>query len=128
MLITNKPAILIVDDDLAILKVFRRIFERKGYTVTLATEGKEALEKLHMEQFDVALVDFGLPDMEGTKLLPEIQKSSPKTLKIMLTGKTFLEDQVKDADAFIGKPVNPEKLLSIIDTKIRDRTLEETEF
>lgn len=128
MLITNKPAILIVDDDLSILEVFRRIFERKGYTVTLATEGKEALEKLHTEQFDVALVDFGLPDMEGTKLLPEIQKSSPRTLKIMLTGKTFLEDQVKDADAFIGKPVNPEKLLSIIDTKIRDRTLEETEF
>ena len=128
MLITNKPAILIVDDDLSILAVFRRIFERKGYTVTLATEGKEALEKLHAEQFDVALVDFGLPDMEGTKLLPEIQKSSPRTLKIMLTGKTFLEDQVKDADAFIGKPVNPEKLLSIIDTKIRDRTLEETEF
>lgn len=125
MLIPQKPAILLVDDDVSILLTFRRIFERKGYTVTVAEKGKDALVKLHSERFDVAVVDFGLPDMEGTKLLPIIRKASPRTLRIMLTGKTQLESQVKDADVFIGKPVNPEKLLSIIDTKIRDRTLEE---
>lgn len=126
MYLQKKPAILIVDDDVSILRVFRRIFESKGYTVTVAEKGCDALEKLHSGRFDVALVDFGLPDMEGTRLLPEIQKKSPGALRIMLTGKTHLESQVKDADVFIGKPVNPEKLLSIIDTKIRDKALEET--
>jgi DNA-binding response OmpR family regulator len=125
LIFPHKPAILLVDDDLSILLTFRRIFERKGYTVTVAEKGRDALVKLHSGRFDVAVVDFGLPDMEGAKLLPEIRKASPRTLRIMLTGKTQVEGQVKDADVFIGKPVNPEKLLSIIDTKIRDRTLEE---
>ncbi len=125
MLFPQKPAILIVDDDVSILLTFRRIFERKGYTVTVAEKGRDALVKLHSGRFDVAVVDFGLPDMEGAKLLPAIRKASPRTFRIMLTGKTQFEGQVKDADVFIGKPVNPEKLLSIIDTKIRDRTLEE---
>ena len=62
--------------------------------------------------------------MEGTALFPVIQKNSPKTVKIMLTGKTFLQDCVEGVDAFVGKPVNPEKLLSIIDTKVRMRDLE----
>ncbi len=70
------------------------------------------------------MIDFGLPDMEGTALFPVIQKNSPRTVKIMLTGKTFLQECVVGVDAFVGKPVNPEKLLSIIDTKVRLRDLE----
>ena len=124
MLYPNKPAILLVDDDVSILHVFRRIFERKGYSVTTAEKGKEAIQQLNKGQFDVAVIDFGLPDMEGTKLFPIIEQSSPKTLKIMLTGKTHLANVVEGVDAFLGKPVNPEKLLSIIDTKLRDRSLE----
>ncbi len=127
MLLPNKLAILIVDDDLAILRVFRRIFERKGYSVAVAERGREAIEKLSCRRFDVALIDFGLPDMEGTALFPVIQKHSPKTVKIMLTGKTFLRDCVVGVDAFVGKPVNPERLLSIIDSKVRLRDLENSQ-
>jgi DNA-binding response OmpR family regulator len=126
LLYPKKPTILIVDDDVSILVVFRRIFEKKGFTVTVVEKGKDALEELHKGLFDVALVDFGLPDMEGAELLPVIQKSSPRTLRIMLTGKIYLADQVKCADEFIGKPVNPETLLSVIDTKLRNRDIEET--
>lgn len=124
MLLPNKLAILIVDDDISILRAFRRIFERKGYSVTVAERGREAIEKLSASRFDVALIDFGLPDMEGTALFPVIQKTSPKTIKIMLTGKTQLQDCVEGVDAFVGKPVNPDKLLSVIDTKIKIRDLE----
>ena len=124
MLLPNKLAILIVDDDVSILRVFSRIFQKKGYSVTVAERGREAIEKLSTRSFDVTLIDFGLPDMEGTTLFPLIQKSSPKTVKIMLTGKTFLQDCVEGADAFVGKPINPEKLLSLIDTKVRLRDLE----
>ncbi len=119
-----KPAILIVDDDLAILRTFTRIFQRKGYSVTVAERGSQAIEKLSTCRFDVAVIDFGLPDMEGTALFPVIQKTSPKTVKIMLTGKTFLQECVVGVDVFVGKPVNPEKLLSIIDTKVRLKDLE----
>lgn len=119
----NKSAILLVDDDVSILNVFKRIFESKGYVVTVAEKGKEAIEQLNKRKFDVAVVDFGLPDMEGVKLFPIIQQKWPKTLKIMLTGKTQFAGEVHDVDAFLGKPVNPEKLLSIIDTKLKDKII-----
>ncbi len=122
--ISSKPSILIVDDDTAILHVFTKIFERKGYMVTVAEKGKEAMEKLNINQYDVALIDFALPDMEGNALFPLIKNSSPKTLRIMLTGKTWLQGSIEGADAFVGKPVNPEKLLSIIETKLKNRDSE----
>jgi len=126
LLYPYKPTILFVDDDISILHVFRRIFERKGYNVTVAEKGKDAIAQLFKSQFDVAVVDFGLPDMEGTQLFPIIQQASPKAFKIMLTGKTQLCDIVQGADVFVGKPVTPEKLLSIIDTKLRNKIIEET--
>ena len=124
MFISSKPSILIVDDDITILGVFTKIFERKGYCVTVAEKGKEAIEKLSLNQYDVALIDFALPDMEGNELFPLIKNSSPNTLRIMLTGKTWLQGSVEGADVFVGKPVNPEKLLSIIDTKLKNRDSE----
>ena len=124
MFISSKPSILIVDDDTAILHVFTRIFERKGYYVTVAERGKEAIEQLSINHYDVALVDLALPDMEGNKLLPLIKNASPNTLRIMLTGKTWLQGSIEDADVFVGKPINPEKLLSIIDTKLKNQDSE----
>jgi DNA-binding response OmpR family regulator len=104
--------------------VFTRIFERKGYYVTVAERGKEAIEQLSINHYDVVLIDLALPDMEGNKLFPLIKNESPKTLRIMLTGKTWLQGSIDGADVFVGKPVNPEKLLSIIDTKLKNRDSE----
>jgi len=122
LLTASKPSILIVDDDLAILRCFSRIFEKKGYNVTVAGKGKEAIEKLSVNRYDVALVDLRLPDMEGVELFPIIQSRSPKTLKVMLTGKIGLQNS--GADVFLGKPVNPDQLLSIIDAELKLREME----
>jgi len=124
LFLTSKPTILIIDDDMAILGTFTKIFQRNGYSVTVAQKGTEAIEKLSLNHYDVALIDFALPDMEGTALFPLIKKASPQTVKIMLTGKTWLQNSVEGADAFVGKPVNPDKLLSIIDTKLKNRNTE----
>jgi DNA-binding NtrC family response regulator len=124
LFIPNKRSILIIDDDYAILSCFSRIFQRKGYLVTVAARGSEAIEKINVNSFDVALIDFRLPDMEGTELFSIIQKTSPKTVKIMLSGNTQALRKLGGADAFLGKPVNPEKLLSVIDSKLKDRYIE----
>ena len=121
VLIFSKLSILIVDDDVAILHTFSKIFQRKGYFVTVAEKGKDAMEKLRCNQYDVALVDLGLPDMEGSELFPLIKNACPKTLRIMITGKSWLENSIQGADVFVAKPVNPERLLSIIDTKLKNR-------
>ena len=124
MFVSSKRSILIVDDDIAILHVFSRIFQSKGYIVTVAQKGREAIEKLTNNKFDVALVDLALPDMEGNELFPLIDETSPKTVKIMLTGKTDRQGNVLGADFFVWKPVRPEKLLSIIDTELKNRSTE----
>ena len=124
MFSTSKPSILIVDDDPSILHVFTRIFERHGYCVAVAENGKEAIEKLNTKRYDVALVDFVLPDMEGTALFPLIKNSSTRTLRIMLSGNVCFGHDVKGADVFVAKPVNPIKLLNIIDTKLKNRDSE----
>ncbi|MGD6805723.1 MAG: response regulator [Candidatus Bathyarchaeia archaeon] len=124
MLVPNKPSILIIDDDQAILHMFTRLFQRNGYAVTVAAKGSEAIEKLNDDHFDVALVDLRLPDMEGTELFPVITKKSPGTVKIMLTGDVYSAGNLEGADALLGKPVNPCKLLSIIDSKLKNRCIE----
>ncbi len=115
---------MIIDDDPGILSVFTRIFKRSGYSVTVAAKGTEAIEKLRESCFDVALIDYRLPDMEGTQLFPVIEKASPKTLKIMLTGNASLLEGVEGIDALLGKPISPDKLLSAINTKLKNRDIE----
>ena len=124
MFIASQPSILIIDDDTAILRTLSRIFQRNGYAVTVAEKGVEAIEKISSNHYDVALIDLCLPDMEGTELFPLIHDTSPNTLKIMLTGKTLLQNSIEGADALLGKPITPDKLLSVIDSKLKNRNIE----
>ncbi len=124
MFIASQPSILIIDDDTAILHTFTRIFQSKGYCVAVAEKGKDAIEKISSHRYDVALIDLCLPDMEGTELFPLIHNTSPHTLKIMLTGKTLLQNSIEGADALLRKPIAPDKLLSIIDSKLKNRNVE----
>ncbi len=118
---------LIVDDDRSILRVFTRVLERKGYTVTAVENGKDALRQIEKNHFSAALIDVRLPDMEGTELLPKIQETSPGTVKIVFTGSPTVEASTeaakKSMDAFLLKPVKPEVLLRILEEKLKDRAL-----
>jgi DNA-binding NtrC family response regulator len=120
-----KRTIIIVDDDRSILRVFTRVLEKKGYIVTTAENGKDALNQIEHGSFDAALIDVRLPDMEGTTILPRIQETSPKTVKIVFTGSPDLEvlgnGANENMDAFLIKPVKPEVLLGILDEKIKAR-------
>jgi DNA-binding NtrC family response regulator len=120
-----KRTILIVDDDRAILKVFTRLFEKRGYTVTAVETGAEALLQIEKNCFDAALIDVRLPDMGGTEILPVLQKVSPKTVRIVFTGSPDLggagSSGPKDVDAFLVKPVNPDVLLSILNKKLKPK-------
>lgn len=111
----DKKRILVVDDDLNILKVFKSILEKEGYVVETADTGKEALKKIKKEKFDVWLIDVRLPDMEGTDLL---KVSDSEAIKIVVTG--FSSDEVGKraadygADDFLVKPVKPEELIATV--------------
>jgi CheY-like chemotaxis protein len=118
----SKSSILIIDDDTTFLRVFSRIFQQRGYKATVDAKGVEAIEKLGKGCFDVASVNLRFPDMESTELLPVIEMTSPQTVKIMLSGNDL--HHIIGADALLGKPINPKKLLSVFENKLRDRNLE----
>ena len=110
--------ILIVDDDTYILNSFSQVLTRRGFEVTTAETGQQALEKLKEGSFDVALIDIRLPDMEGTDLLEKAKKELEKTIKIMLTGypsvKTSEKANLGGADTYITKPIKMDQLISVI--------------
>jgi DNA-binding NtrC family response regulator len=116
--------IIIVDDDMAILKGLKGILEFEGYSVDTAETGREAIEKSRAKFYDLALLDIKLPDMEGIELLKEIHRETPKMMKIMITGYPSLENAVKalnlGADAYVIKPINPEELLKTVKEKLKE--------
>ncbi len=110
--------ILIVDDDTYILSSFSQVLIRRGFEVTTAESGQQALEKLKKDSFDVALIDVRLPDMEGTDLLEKAKKELEKTVKIMLTGypsvKTSEKASIEGADTYVTKPIKIDQLIALI--------------
>ena len=117
---TGSKKILVIDDDQAILRVFTRVLNRKGYDVATAETGNDARKKLESEVFDAALIDVRLPDVEGVDLLPFMQNKAPRMVKIVFTGLSMMASEFAErgADAFLIKPVTPEILLSVLDEKI----------
>jgi len=121
----DKPSILIVEDDENIRETLSTILQQKGYKTDTAETGQEGIQKSKAKFFNLTLLDIKLPDMEGTKLLTTMHKETPKMMKIMITGYPSLENAVEalnlGADAYIIKPVKPEKLLALIEEKLEEQ-------
>jgi DNA-binding NtrC family response regulator len=119
----NNAKILIVDDDVAIRTTMKAILEEEGYKVDLAGSGKEGIQKTNEQAYNVALLDIRLPDMEGVQLLKLMKDTMPRTRKIMVTGYPSTQNAIealnKNADAYLIKPVDIEKLLSTIKEQLR---------
>jgi DNA-binding NtrC family response regulator len=123
----TKRSILIVDNDKSILRVFRRILEKKGYRVATTETGEEAAQKLQVCRFNASLIDIELPDIECTDLLLQTRKIAPRIVKIIFKGLPKLEESIEDyncnEEVFLEKPVHPGELLKILDRKLgQDRT------
>ena len=115
--------ILVVDDDESIRRTMKAILEDEGYIVDLAATGSEAIQKTKEKAYNIALLDIRLPDMEGVELLKLIKDTVPHTRKIMVTGYPSMQNAVaalnKNADAYLIKPVNVEKLLNTVKEQLQ---------
>ena len=115
--------ILIVDDDENIRKTMKTILEDEGYVVDLAATGNEAVEMTWKTAYNIALLDIRLPDMEGVELLKLIKDNVPRTRKIMVTGYPSMQNAIsalnKNADAYLVKPVDVEKLLNMVKEQLQ---------
>jgi DNA-binding NtrC family response regulator len=121
----KKARILVVDDDTGICSTLSLFLRLRNYNVDVANTGREAVEKSKKEVYDVAFLDIRLPDIEGTKLLTAFRETTPKMIKIMVTGfpsfQNTLEALKLGADDYILKPVDPEELIKIVEKKLEER-------
>ena len=79
------PIVLVIDDDVANLRVFQRVFRSK-FTILVATSWPQAVELLRDTTPDVAFVDFSMPRMNGLGVLAELRRVAPRVARYLLTG------------------------------------------
>jgi two-component system response regulator HydG len=101
----------------------KAILEDEGCIVDLASTGKEAISKTEKTAYNIALLDIRLPDMEGVELLKLMKDPTPRTRKIMVTGYPSVQNAIaavnKQADAYLVKPVDIEKLLETVQKQLQ---------
>ncbi len=81
------PRILIADDEPRFCESLRLLLNGQGYQISTTTSGFEAQNLLSNHQFDLALLDLVIPDMDGHQLMEYINRFCPDTLVIVITGK-----------------------------------------
>ena len=110
--------ILVVDDEQIILDLLKDLLQTQGYQIETATNGIEALELLNENSYDLFIIDFSMPYMDGMQLLAEIKKLHPLAVIIVLTGYSSIEGAVnainKGAYQYLSKPIKSTQLFYIV--------------
>ena len=107
--------VLVVDDDVRILRFIRLSLRLAGYTVTTAASGEEALELFKSEPADIVVLDLLLPVMDGFTVLRELRAFSRVPVIAVSAHASAAGEALKlGANEFVCKPFNPEELLKSI--------------
>jgi CheY-like chemotaxis protein len=111
-------SVLVVDDEIENLDVFRRVF-RKHLSLKLANSGLEALRMLDAESFDAVLVDYAMPEMNGIELLQQISARYEYVARIMLTAHIGVAAVMQTkhtglSQAVLSKPWDRDQVLAVI--------------
>jgi len=112
---SQKAPLLCVDDDKTWLQYEKIFLESFGYTVVTASSGREALELAEIRWFDVAIVDYCMPEMNGQEFAIAMRRLWPRTPIVMLSGMLDVPEEVfQVVDAFIRKECFSKGLLPAI--------------
>ena len=108
--------ILIVDDEEAVAYVFERYLAIKGFRVSVATSGEQALEAYRADRPDLVITDYKMPGMNGEELLRRLRALDPALPAIMISANPIDVGPVLDGVRFFPKPVSLETLVEHIGT------------
>ncbi len=115
--------ILIIDDEPELIHQIRQILLKQRYTVDMAYDGEEALERIFIDSYDLILLDIMLPKLDGYSVINEMRRENVKTPVLMLTAKGMTEDKIKGldmgADDYLTKPFSMGELLARIRVLLR---------
>jgi len=120
-----KPAgrILVVEDDPAVQKALRRLFETEGYVVETQSDGRSALDSFHASAPSAIVLDLRLPKVAGRDVCKEIKAVAPTLPIVVLSAASDVSDKVLllelGADDYVTKPFSPRELLARVRTALR---------
>lgn len=128
----DKKQILWVDDEIDLLRSHIMYLDERGYEVTQATNGPDALEMVRTQNFDLALIDEMMPVMNGLELLRQLKALYPDLPTVMVT-KNEAEELMDQAigeqiDGYLTKPVNPSQILSVLKGILEKRQISEAQL
>jgi two-component system, OmpR family, alkaline phosphatase synthesis response regulator PhoP len=118
--------ILVVEDDRAVQKALKRLFEAEGFSVEISGDGKSALEAYRAAAPAAVVLDLRLPAMSGRDVCRELKRQAPALPVIVLSAASDVSDKVLllelGADDYVTKPFSPRELLARVRAALR-RTL-----
>jgi PAS domain S-box-containing protein len=119
--------ILIVDDEKGLRLGTKRLLESEGFTVETAENGTEGIEKGTSQEFDLAVIDLKMPDIEGLEVLQRIKSKFPNTVCFIATAYASIDTAIEStrlgAYNYIPKPFTPEEILHHLDIGYKHRKL-----
>lgn len=123
--------VLLVEDEERIASFLQKGLRSNGYSTAVAESGEDALIMATTDEFDLMILDIGLPGIDGFEVLRRFRKRDKRMPVIMLTARDSVEDKIKGlgagADDYVPKPFSFDELLARIRARLRaDRTPEET--
>ena len=121
------PAILVVDDDQAICRIYSALLVRAGYSVNLALNFDDAAQLMAENEFDVLISDIVLGDKDGLDILEQSQRLQPDTPVILVTGLPDVQTAAAavrlNAYAYLAKPVSKQTLVASVVRAIQLKAL-----
>jgi len=121
----TKLQVLVIDDDAVVGRSFDRVLSEKGYQVSTALNGEQALETMQNKNFDVVFTDIKMPGMDGLEVTERIKARCPWTPVVVITGYGTQANEVRasvlGANGFVRKPLTPEMIESVTLKALHDR-------
>jgi DNA-binding response OmpR family regulator len=113
----SRPRALVVEDSPEFMLLCRHLLEKEGFEVVVATDGRGAVEQAQSQKPDIAILDLGLPDVDGIEVCRQIRQFTDAYI-VMVTGRTDELDKVVGlsvgADDYVTKPFSPRELAARI--------------
>lgn len=123
--------VLVIDDELTVCRSCEKLLNEDGYDVSIALNGYEGLERARKGDFDLAIVDLKMPDVDGMEVVETIRKERPGVAVIIMTGYGTVASAVKamklGAADFISKPFTPDEMSAAVRKALQQKEHEARE-
>ncbi|MBF0574154.1 MAG: response regulator [Desulfamplus sp.] len=112
--------ILVIDDELPILRLLNKLLARIGFLVDVAENGKAGINKINQNSYDLILTDIKMPEVSGDEVL-EYVKSKNKSIPVIgMSGTPWLFEQ-HSFDAILNKPYNNQELVEVVNRFLKGK-------